>query len=122
MSTTGIHGSRIIATGFEEKREAPCSSWFGSFLCASPSSIVEDSDLRASRASTNQGGLSMGPKRIAGVVLIIVGIGVAYTGFEMSGTVGDQIGSALKGSPTDSVMLRYVLGAVSAGVGAFLAR
>ena len=64
----------------------------------------------------------MEPKRIGGIVLIVIGIGIAYTGYEMSETVGNQVGAALKGSPTDSVMLRYVIGAVSAGVGAFLAK
>jgi hypothetical protein len=64
----------------------------------------------------------MGPKRIGGIVLIVIGLGIAYTGYELSNSVGSQLGSALKGSPTDSVMLRYVLGAVSAGVGAFLAK
>jgi hypothetical protein len=64
----------------------------------------------------------MGPKRIGGIVLIVVGVGIAYSGYELSSSVGNQLGSAIKGSPTDSVMLRYVLGAVSAGVGAFLAK
>ncbi len=64
----------------------------------------------------------MAPKRIGGLVLIVIGLFIAYTGYEMSGTVGSRIESAFKGSPTDSVMLRYVLGAVSAGVGAFLAK
>ena len=64
----------------------------------------------------------MGPKRIGGIVLIAIGLGIAYTGYEMSNTVGNQLGSAFKGSPTDNVMLRYVLGAVSGGGGAFLAK
>jgi Protein of unknown function (DUF3185) len=64
----------------------------------------------------------MGPKRIGGIVLIVIGLGVAYTGYEMSETVGNQLESAFKGSPTDSVMLRYMAGAVSAGLGAFLAK
>ncbi len=64
----------------------------------------------------------MGPKRIAGIALIVIGAVVAYSGYDLSNTVGSQLESAIKGSPTDSVMLRYVLGAVSAGVGAFLAK
>jgi hypothetical protein len=64
----------------------------------------------------------MEPKRIAGIVLIVIGLFFAYTGYEMSESVGGQIGSAIKGSPTDSVMLRYVIGAVSAGIGGFLAK
>ncbi len=64
----------------------------------------------------------MEPKRIGGIVLIVIGLGIAYTGYDLSSTLGNELGSALKGSPTDSVMLRYVLGAVSAGVGIFLAK
>jgi hypothetical protein len=64
----------------------------------------------------------MGPRKIAGIALIVIGAVVAYSGYDLSNTVGSQLESAIQGSPTDSVMLRYVLGAVSAGVGVFLAR
>ena len=64
----------------------------------------------------------MGTNRIIGIVLIIVGLGIAYTGYGMSQSMGNQLGSALSGSPTDSVMIRYVAGAVSAAVGVFLAK
>jgi hypothetical protein len=64
----------------------------------------------------------MGTNRIIGIVLIIVGLGIAYTGYGMSQGVGNQLGSALSGSPADSVMIRYVAGAVSAAVGVFLAK
>jgi hypothetical protein len=64
----------------------------------------------------------MGPRRIGGIVLIAIGLFVAYTGYQLSETVGSQIESAFRGSPTDSVMLRYVLGAVGVGVGGWLAR
>lgn len=64
----------------------------------------------------------MGPKKIGGIALIVVGAVIAYTGYDMSGTVGSQIESTFTGSPTDSVMLRYVLGGVSAVVGVILAK
>ncbi|MBW2498597.1 MAG: DUF3185 family protein [Deltaproteobacteria bacterium] len=64
----------------------------------------------------------MDTKRIGGIVLIIVGLGIAYTGYTMSGSLGNQLGEAIKGSPSDSVMLRYVAGAACAAVGAFLAK
>ncbi len=64
----------------------------------------------------------MESKRIAGIALVVIGFVIAYTGYEMSNSIGNQLSSAFKGSPTDSVMLRYVLGAVSTGVGAYLAR
>jgi hypothetical protein len=62
------------------------------------------------------------PKRIGGIVLIVAGIGVAYTGYQMSNSVGNQLAEAWSGSPTDSVMLRYVGGAVLAAVGGFFAK
>jgi hypothetical protein len=61
-------------------------------------------------------------KRIAGIALVVVGLGLIYTGYQMSETLGNQIGEALKGSPSDSVMLRYIAGAVCAASGAFLAK
>ena len=64
----------------------------------------------------------MNPRRLGGLALVLVGLGIAYTGYQLSNSFGNQVQSAFEGSPTDSVMLRYVLGAVSVGVGAFLAR
>jgi len=64
----------------------------------------------------------MEPKKIGGIVLVIIGLGIAYSGYEMSGTIGNQLGSALSGSPSDSVMLRYVIGAACAVGGGFLAK
>ena len=64
----------------------------------------------------------MAPQRIGGIVLIVIGLIVAYTGYEMSGSIGNQLGEAISGSPSDSVMLRYVMAAASVGGGAFLAK
>jgi len=64
----------------------------------------------------------MNIKKIGGLVLVVVGLAIVYTGYQISGTLGNQIGEALKGSPTDSVMLRYVTGAVIIASGAFLAK
>jgi hypothetical protein len=64
----------------------------------------------------------MGPRKIGGIILVIIGLGVIYTGYEMSGSIGNQLGSALSGSPSDSVMLRYVVGAVCVLGGGFLAK
>jgi len=61
-------------------------------------------------------------KRFAGLVLVVVGLGLVYTGYQMSETLGNQISEALKGSPTDSVALRYITGAVLVASGAFLAK
>ena len=64
----------------------------------------------------------MDAKKIGGIVLIVVGLGIAYTGYSMSQSFGNQLGEALSGSPADSVILRYVAGAACAAVGVFLAK
>jgi hypothetical protein len=64
----------------------------------------------------------MNPKRIGGIVLVLAGIGVAYTGYQMSQSLGNQLSETFNGSPTDSVMLRYVGGAVLAAIGGFFAK
>ena len=64
----------------------------------------------------------MNPKRIGGIVLVLAGLGVAYTGYQMSQSVGNQLSETFKGSPTDSVMIRYVGGAILAALGGFFAK
>ena len=64
----------------------------------------------------------MEPRKIGGILLIVVGLGIAYTGYTMSHSLGNQLGEALSGSPADNVMLRYVAGAACAAVGVFLAK
>jgi drug/metabolite transporter (DMT)-like permease len=60
--------------------------------------------------------------RIAGIALIVGGVLLAYTGYEMSGSIGNQLNEAFSGSPSDSVLVRYVAGAACALAGAFLAK
>jgi hypothetical protein len=55
-------------------------------------------------------------------VLVIVGAGLAWSGYELSQTLGNQIGQAFGGSASDGVVMRYVAGAVCAAAGVFLAR
>jgi hypothetical protein len=62
----------------------------------------------------------LGPKKLAGIVLVIIGIGLAYSGYQLSETAGSQFSQAFGGGAGDSVVVRYVAGAVSAAVGAFL--
>ena len=64
----------------------------------------------------------MSGKRIAGLVLIVLGLGVAFTGYQMSGAVSNQLNEAFSGSPSNDVMIRYIGGAISVAVGAFLAK
>jgi hypothetical protein len=59
-------------------------------------------------------------RKIVGIVLVVVAIGLAYWAYQMSGSVGSQLSEAVTGSPGDNVMLYYIGAAVSAVVGVFL--
>lgn len=58
--------------------------------------------------------------RIAGIILIVIGVGVAIWGYQLSGSVGSQVTQAVTGSDTDKVMTYYIAGAVSFFVGLYL--
>ena len=62
----------------------------------------------------------MGQKQIGGIVLIVVGLGLAYWGYEESGSLGSSLNQAFSGSPSDNVMIKYIGGAASLAVGTFL--
>jgi len=62
------------------------------------------------------------PVRIIGLILIVVGIGFAVWGYQLSGSVGSQVTQAVTGSDTDRVMTYYIIGAVGFIVGIFLLR
>lgn len=57
---------------------------------------------------------------ILGIILLVVGIGLAYWGYQMSNSLGSQLNSAINGSPIDKVMMFYIGGAASFVVGLFL--
>ena len=58
--------------------------------------------------------------KIIGLILVVLGIGFAVWGFQMSGSVGSQVTQAVTGADTDKVMTYYILGAVSFVVGIYL--
>jgi len=58
--------------------------------------------------------------KIIGLILLVVGIGLAYWGYRLSGSVGSQLSQAFSGAPTDKVMTFYIGGAASLVVGLFL--
>lgn len=60
--------------------------------------------------------------KIVGLVLVVLGIGLAAWGYQLSTSVGSQITHAVTGSDTDKVMALYIGGAVSFFVGIFLFR
>jgi hypothetical protein len=62
----------------------------------------------------------MSQMKIAGIVLIVVGLGLAFWGYEESSSLGSSLNQAFSGSPSDNVMSKYIGGAASFAVGAFL--
>ncbi|MBE0514176.1 DUF3185 family protein [Sulfurimonas sp.] len=61
--------------------------------------------------------------KVIGIILVVIGVGVAIWGYQLSSSVGSQVTQAVTGSDTDKVMTFYIAGAVSFVVGLyFLAR
>ena len=60
--------------------------------------------------------------KIIGLVLMVVGIGFAIWGYQLSDSVGSEVTQAVTGSDTDRVMTYYIFGAVSFFVGMYLFR
>ena len=58
--------------------------------------------------------------KIAGLILIVLGIALLVWGFQLSGSFSNQVTESLTGSSSDPVMIRYIAGAASLAVGAFL--
>ena len=58
--------------------------------------------------------------KVVGVILVIAGIGLAYWGYQISGSFGSQLRHAFSGSHSDEVMIRYIAGAASSAAGLFL--
>ena len=63
---------------------------------------------------------SASTKRIIGIALVVIGMGLAFWGYQLSGSVGSQLSKAVHGSPTDKIMTLYIAGAASAVVGLFM--
>jgi len=58
--------------------------------------------------------------KILSIVLLVLGIGLIYWGYQESGSVGSAINEAFTGSETDRVMIFYIGGAISLAVGLYL--
>jgi hypothetical protein len=58
--------------------------------------------------------------KISGIARVVVGLGLAFWGYRLSGSVGSQVAQAVTGSATDKVMTLYIGGAVSLVVGLYL--
>jgi len=60
------------------------------------------------------------PVKIIGIALVVLGIGLAIWGYQLSGSVGSEISEVVTGSDTDKVMTFYIAGAISFVVGMYL--
>lgn len=58
--------------------------------------------------------------KILSIALIVLGIGLLIWGFQMSGSAGSEVTEALTGASPDAVMYRYIGGAISLAVGAYM--
>jgi len=55
-----------------------------------------------------------------GLVLLIVGAGLLYWGYQLSGSLASQLSRSLSGAMPNEVMVRYIGGAACAVAGLFL--
>jgi hypothetical protein len=59
--------------------------------------------------------------KLLGIVLIVVGAGLAIWGYQMSDSLVSEVSEAFTGALPDEVMIRYIAGAACIAVGVFLA-
>lgn len=58
--------------------------------------------------------------KVIGLALLVGGAGLAFWGYQLSGSVVAQLSRTVTGALPDAVMYRYLGGAVSCVVGLFL--
>ena len=58
--------------------------------------------------------------KMVGIILIVVGIALLVWGFQLSDSFNNRVTESLTGSSSDPVVIRYIAGAASLAVGAFL--
>jgi hypothetical protein len=58
--------------------------------------------------------------QLISVALMVVGVGLAYWGYDLSGGLDSQLNEALSGSSSDDVMIRYIGGAACFVAGLYL--
>lgn len=62
----------------------------------------------------------MASSKLLGVVLLVVGIGLLYFGYQSTQSVGGQVTETLTGRFADETMWYLIGGAAAAAAGAFL--
>lgn len=63
----------------------------------------------------------MGSSKLVGIVLLVVGIGLLYFGYQSTQSIGNQLSETVTGRFTDETMWYLIGGAAAAAAGAFLA-
>lgn len=58
--------------------------------------------------------------KIAGIALVVAGAGLAYWGYQISGSIGSQLNRSFNGTFSQDELIRYIGGAVCALVGIYL--
>ena len=58
--------------------------------------------------------------KLFSIVLMVVGAGTIFWGYELSGSISSQITETISGSASDEVMSRYIGGAASLIAGLYL--
>lgn len=58
--------------------------------------------------------------KILGIILLVIGIGMTWWGYQLSTSVASQLSESLSGALPDAVMYRYIGGAACAAAGLFL--
>jgi len=58
--------------------------------------------------------------KMVGIVLVVVGLGLAYWGYHISGSMESQLNRTFNSSFTQAELIRYIGGAVSALAGIYL--
>lgn len=58
--------------------------------------------------------------KMIGLVLLVGGLGMAFWGYQMSGSFAAQLTKGVSGALPDAVMYRYIGGAIASIMGLFL--
>jgi hypothetical protein len=58
--------------------------------------------------------------KLVGIALMVIGLGLAYWGYDMSGSFDSQLSQTFSGSVSDAVLIRYIGGVASFAAGVFL--
>ncbi|MCG6975608.1 MAG: DUF3185 family protein [Acidiferrobacterales bacterium] len=58
-------------------------------------------------------------KKQQGIALLVVGAGLIIWGLNMAGTFGGKVSSAFTGSPGDTPMMLYIVGAICVAAGIY---